>query len=231
LSGYHDDEQKPNYHLTGAAAALLVMGVSLAVIIVLYVSFGHIGSSFSNGVLQRQQASLRSQFGLPPEPTVNPQEATIPPSLRNISGNANTISNATTVNQSSAPSSSATVSNATSPSTGNSSTVQGSTAGQTTSISIVSNGVTLGDKAFSPNPVSVKVGSTVTWTNNDALAHTVTSGAGQNDPNKGGEFDSSPNYNPLLLSGKSFSHTFKNTGDFPYFCQLHPQMVGKITVS
>ncbi len=85
--------------------------------------------------------------------------------------------------------------------------------------------------AFSPNPVQAKVGDTVTWTNKDTTAHTITSGTGANDPDKGKAFDSSPNFNPLLTPQATFSHTFEEEGEFPYFCALHPNMVGTVVVS
>ena len=47
-----------------------------------------------------------------------------------------------------------------------------------TQVSIVQGASTMTDKAFSPNPVTVKVGDTVTWTNDDNQPHTVTSGNG-----------------------------------------------------
>ena len=102
---------------------------------------------------------------------------------------------------------------------------------QETKASIVSGASTMGDKSFSPNPINVKVGDTVTWTNNDGQAHTITSGTGPNDPNKGKDFNSSPGFNPLLVPGKTFSHKFTKVGEFPYFCQLHPSSVGKVVVS
>lgn len=86
-----------------------------------------------------------------------------------------------------------------------------------------------GSKAFSPNPIEVKVGGTVTWTNKDTQAHTVVSGTGSTDPNKGKMFDSG--LTTLIQPGKTFSHTFTTKGDIPYFCQIHPAMVGKIDVS
>ena len=46
------------------------------------------------------------------------------------------------------------------------------------------------DKAYSPNPVNVKVGDTITWTNDDSMSHRVTSRTGLSDLNKGKEFDS-----------------------------------------
>lgn len=97
-------------------------------------------------------------------------------------------------------------------------------------VSIVSGAATLADKAFSPNPMNVKVGDTVTWTNDDSQAHTVTSGI-STDPDKGKLFDSSPNFNPLVEPKQTFQHKFTTAGDFPYSCQLHPTMIGKVVVS
>jgi plastocyanin len=99
-------------------------------------------------------------------------------------------------------------------------------------VSIVPGASTLGDKAFSPNPVNIKIGDTVTWVNDDTVFHTVVSG----NPNGGGEtgkvFDSGlSGPTALTTKGKTFSHKFTEKGEFPYFCQLHPTMVGKIVVS
>src|SRR5579885_243671 len=105
------------------------------------------------------------------------------------------------------------------------------TSGSTVNVAINAGASTLADKAFLPNPVTAYVGDTVTWTNDDTQAHTVTSGTGPNDANKGNNFDSSPNYNPLLTPGNSFSHVFTAAGTFPYFCQLHPTMVGTVNVA
>jgi plastocyanin len=88
----------------------------------------------------------------------------------------------------------------------------------------------MGDQAYDPNPIKVKVGDTVTWTNDDSQAHTVTSGTDSSDPNMGKEFDSSPGLNTLLSTDQTFSHKFTTAGEFPYFCQLHPTMLGKVVV-
>ena len=81
--------------------------------------------------------------------------------------------------------------------------------------------------AFSPNPVNVNVGDTVMWTNKDSIVHTVTSGIpGQPD----GKFDSSPGFNSLMGPRQKFTHKFTNPGEYPYFCALHPNMVGVIIV-
>jgi plastocyanin len=93
----------------------------------------------------------------------------------------------------------------------------------TTSVSIVSGASTLTTDAFSPNPIQVSVGSTVTWTNNDAQAHTVNSG---DSPTQSGLFDS-----PIMAPQATFEYTFTEAGEVPYFCILHPNMVGTVSVS
>jgi hypothetical protein len=70
--------------MTGVAATILVMGLSLAVIILMWMGFGHIGPKFSDGVMLNQQDMLREQYGFPPAPEITPEEAETPPSLRNI---------------------------------------------------------------------------------------------------------------------------------------------------
>jgi plastocyanin len=94
-----------------------------------------------------------------------------------------------------------------------------------TKVSILEEASEMGDQAYDPNPVNVKVGDTVTWTNDDSQIHTVTSGTDSSDPNMGKEFDSS-----MLSQDQTFSHKFNTAGEFPYFCQLHPTMVGKVIV-
>jgi len=99
------------------------------------------------------------------------------------------------------------------------------------SVSIVPNASTMTDKAFAPNPLNAKVGDTVTWTNKDTTFHTVTSGTGPSDTTHGKEFDSGlSGPTALTTQGKTFSHKFMTAGEFPYFCQLHPTMVGKVVV-
>ena len=97
-------------------------------------------------------------------------------------------------------------------------------------VSIVPGASTLTDKAFSPNSIEVTVGQTVVWTNDDSAFHTVTSGtAGAADVGK--EFDSGLTGPTALTSkGKTFEHTFDRIGDYPYFCTLHPAMVGTVIV-
>ncbi|MFL6411516.1 MAG: plastocyanin/azurin family copper-binding protein [Nitrososphaeraceae archaeon] len=94
-----------------------------------------------------------------------------------------------------------------------------------TKVSIVEEASEMGDQAYDPNPVNVKAGDTVTWTNDDSQIHTITSGTDSSDPNMEKEFDSS-----MLSQNQTFSHKFNTAGEFPYFCQLHPTMVGKVIV-
>ncbi len=116
--------------------------------------------------------------------------------------------------------------NATTTQTGVVKTVAGGT-----KVLIVPGAGTLGDKGFSPNPINVKVGDTVTWTNIDNMEHTVTSGTGPSDRSKGKQFDSGLSGLTVLTPGKTFSHQFTKAGELPYFCQIHPTLVGKVVVS
>jgi plastocyanin len=77
--------------------------------------------------------------------------------------------------------------------------------------------VTIGNFTFKAPVVTVKPGTTVTWTNGDDIPHTVVS--------KDGIFKSK-----VLDSGDHFSFTFAKTGQFGYFCSLHPHMTGTIVV-
>ncbi len=75
-----------------------------------------------------------------------------------------------------------------------------------------------GSNSYSPNPVKVRAGETVTWVNDDSARHTATS----ND----GVFDSG-----VLRKGEAFSYTFDEAGEYPYFCAVHPKMVGTVVVT
>jgi len=79
------------------------------------------------------------------------------------------------------------------------------------------------DGCFIPSPVTIPMGGTVTWENNDTAAHTATGGSATEGPS--GVFDSS-----LIMAGSSFSHTFEDAGTFDYFCMVHPWMVGTVIV-
>jgi nitrite reductase (NO-forming) len=92
-----------------------------------------------------------------------------------------------------------------------------------TGVSIVPGSSSLTTDAYAPNPVQVSVGSTVTWTNDDSQPHTATSGE---NATPDGTFDSG-----IMAPAATFEHTFTEAGEFPYFCILHPNMVGTVSVS
>ncbi len=95
-------------------------------------------------------------------------------------------------------------------------------------VSIVPGASTLGEKAWSPNPVEVSVGQKIVWTNNDSVQHTVTSGS-PGSPDSGQVFDSG--LTKLLNKGETFEWTATTAGEIPYYCQLHPTQVGSVVVS
>jgi amicyanin len=88
-------------------------------------------------------------------------------------------------------------------------------------VSIVGNS---GSNLYNPNPIEIKVGDTVTWINNDSSPHTVTSSSSSSS-SKDINFDSD-----VLRRDETFSFTFDREGEYPYFCTLHPSMVGTIVV-
>ena len=79
------------------------------------------------------------------------------------------------------------------------------------------NTVSMANMAFSPATITVTVGTTVTWKNNDNMTHTVTA----ND----NSFDSGN----IAASG-SFTKTFSTAGTYPYRCTLHSPMTGSVVV-
>src|SRR5918999_6038551 len=83
-------------------------------------------------------------------------------------------------------------------------------------VSIVANS---GSNSYNPNPIEVRVGDMMTWINDDSSPHTVTS---SNDST----FDSD-----IMRRGETFSFTFDNVREYPYFCTLHPSMVGTVVVT
>jgi plastocyanin len=77
--------------------------------------------------------------------------------------------------------------------------------------------VSIDNFTFNAPVVTVKRGTTVTWTNGDDIPHTVVS--------RDGVFKSK-----VLDSGDRFSFTFAKPGQFRYFCSIHPRMTGTVIV-
>jgi amicyanin len=76
--------------------------------------------------------------------------------------------------------------------------------------------IKIGNFTFGPQELKVKVGTTVTWTNDDDIPHTVVS------PN---------NFRSKALDSEDkYSFTFTTPGTYKYFCSLHPHMTGTIVV-
>jgi MYXO-CTERM domain-containing protein len=72
---------------------------------------------------------------------------------------------------------------------------------------------------FSPNPIRITAGSTVTWTNATAPTHTSTSNTG------------AWNTGNIAPGGTSTAVSFPTVGTFPYHCAIHPSMTGSVIVS
>jgi plastocyanin len=81
------------------------------------------------------------------------------------------------------------------------------------------NNVSVQNNAFSPNSITVSVNSTVTWTNKDSYAHTVTS-TGGNDTYDSGNIN----------AGGTYTHKFTAAGTYNYKCTLHSGMSGTVVV-
>lgn len=74
---------------------------------------------------------------------------------------------------------------------------------------------------FQPTPLTIPVGTTVVWTNQDTAPHTAT-----NDPGSAFTFDTG-----RLQQGQSGKITFTQVGTFPYHCSVHPNMHGMVIVT
>ena len=232
MCAHHEKEAQGGYgNLTGVAWSILVMGLSLAAVIILWVWFGYIGPTFSEDVLANQQRILREHFGLPIQGTIDdPEILQTPPSLRDVSQGQQ----ATTTNNDSATGSTttnATTTNATA-TTNDTSQESGVEAGETaagTTITIPAGASVQGNPDYEPDDAKVPLNENIVWKNEDSVPHTSTSGTGVEDPNSGKIFDTS------IINGGEESSPVQLTGgkegdEIPYYCQVHPFMTSKLTV-
>ena len=74
------------------------------------------------------------------------------------------------------------------------------------------------DQSFVPQFISMPIESTVSWTNDDSIQHTITS-------DEEGLFFSGP-----ISPGDTFDNTFDTPGEFGYHCSIHPWMTGRVMV-
>jgi plastocyanin len=77
--------------------------------------------------------------------------------------------------------------------------------------------INISGSKFDPATIAVKVGTTITWTNQDTTAHTVTADDGSWTSDR-------------LNQGATYSHTFDQAGTYTYKCTIHPSMTGTIVV-
>ena len=99
-----------------------------------------------------------------------------------------------------------------------------------TSISILAGASVQGNPNFDPNNAQVPLGNKIVWVNKDSVPHTATSGLSASDPASGKIFDTK-----IISNGQSSPpQQLKGVkvGDvIPYYCQIHPYMTAKITVT
>jgi amicyanin len=72
--------------------------------------------------------------------------------------------------------------------------------------------------SYAPSALTVPLGATVTWINQDDVPHNVVS-------TEGNTLKSS-----LLDTDQKFSYRFDKAGTYPYYCSIHPKMIGKVIV-
>jgi len=99
-----------------------------------------------------------------------------------------------------------------------------------TSISILAGASVQGNPNFDPNNAQVPLGNKIVWVNKDSVPHTATSGLSASDPASGKIFDTK-----IISNGQSSPpQQLKGVkvGDvIPYYCQIHPYMTAKITIT
>ena len=85
-----------------------------------------------------------------------------------------------------------------------------------------------GNPAYEPDPLTVTAGDVIEISNEDTVPHTATSGTGPEDPESGSQFDTS-----IIDAGASAQIDTANlaAGDYPYYCSVHPYMLGTLKVS
>ena len=79
------------------------------------------------------------------------------------------------------------------------------------------------DECYIPSTLNISAGTTVVWENNDAAAHLATSGTPDGGPD--GVFDSG-----MIMGGATYEYEFAETGEFVYYCLVHPWMIGTVIV-
>jgi plastocyanin len=236
----HNEESKGySPHMRGVALGILVMGVSLAAIIILWATIGYQGPDFSTQAMERQQDWLHEQYGLPPVPELSPEMLQVPPSLRNAAqqqqGEGGAAANQTggaAANQTGGAAANQTggaAANQTGGAAANQTTGGGGGAGAAggPTINILEGSSVQGSPDYDPEELTASAGSEVTVVNQDTLPHSATSGTGPQDPESAQLFDTS-----LINGGESATLSLAQVspGQYDYYCIVHPYMTGKVVV-
>lgn len=93
------------------------------------------------------------------------------------------------------------------------------TQGQESTPAATTSSVAIVDFAFTPKTITVTKGTTVTWTNDDTIAHTVTATKGDGPQSK------------LFGKDETYKYAFDKAGTFDYYCKPHPNMTGTVIVT
>ena len=116
-----------------------------------------------------------------------------------------------------------------SPSTasGNETNQTGTAAGPSVTLNIPEGASVQGNPAYEPDPLTITAGDAVEVSNQDTVPHTVTSGTGPEDAESGSQFDTS-----IIDAGATAQVDTASlaAGDYPYYCSVHPYMLGTMTV-
>jgi amicyanin len=89
------------------------------------------------------------------------------------------------------------------------------------SAAVATNSVSIKNYMFMPMSIKVKVGSTVTWTNEDSVHHNVVATTASADAPNG----------PLIGQGQTYSFKFTKAGTYSLYCQVHPYMHSTVIVT
>jgi plastocyanin len=112
-------------------------------------------------------------------------------------------------------------------------TLPPTTSTTTTTSSVVSLGrasVVIADHAFNPENITVRVGTIITWVNNDSSEHQIISDVGFAGKSGGFSRQISDLKSSRMYKGSTYSYRFQRTGNFTYHCNIYPKLRGSVQV-